>query len=116
MSSVLVAGDCAPSNANDIQTINPTIGTVRTLGSFRCRRGHTKKRSWRERALREPGEANSALEIVHLIDAHANRRAPFMLRRKRHFEPALQCSVHVVPELAPVVDACNVMPFAGRME
>jgi hypothetical protein len=70
----------------------------------------------RQRATRETGDVNRALEVVDLIDPHADRGAARFLRREANLDGAFLPSVHIVPELMSVVYSRDVVPRPQPME
>jgi hypothetical protein len=59
---------------------------------------------------------NRPFEIVHAVDAHADRRSTRLLRREANLRRVLLVPVHVVAEFAAVVDSGHVIPGAERIE
>src|SRR5437870_55654 len=67
-------------------------------------------------SAREARGANCALEVIHQIDPHPDRRAARTLGIEMNLGRAFLHAVHVVPELAAVVHGCHVIPLSERVK
>src|SRR5436305_11366394 len=71
-----------------------------------------EKFRWRERPPRKARHANSALEVVQLIDSHSDRGASRTLRRKVNRCRTIRNAVDVTSKFLAVVNRRYVMPLS----